>query len=169
MKAITIAASAGGSRYVLGEAPEPVPGPAELLVEVHASAFNQADLRYATTHFATSEQASGPAIGGLGMAGRVVATGAKVTQFAVGDRVMAMTGRAWAERVAVDRRLAVPVPAGFGWPDAAATPVSYITAHDCVVAAARIQPGESLLVQGAAHPGNDFQGGEGAAPARPGM
>jgi NADPH2:quinone reductase len=119
------------------------------MVEVHASAFNQADLRYATTHFATSERASGPAIGGLELAGRVVATGAEVTGFEVGDRVMAMSGRAWAERVAVDYRLAVPVPASFGWPDAAATPVSYITAHDCVVAAAKVQPGESLLVQGA--------------------
>jgi NADPH2:quinone reductase len=149
VKAITIAAKADGPRYVLGDAPEPVPGPADLLVEVHASAFNQADLRYATTHFATSEQASGPAIGGLEMAGEVIATGAEVTGFAAGDRVMAMTGRAWAERVAVDHRLTVPVPAGFGWPDAAATPVSYITAHDCVVSAAQVQPGESLLVQGA--------------------
>jgi NADPH2:quinone reductase len=83
------------------------------------------------------------------MAGEVIATGAAVTGFAIGDRVMAMTGRAWAERVAVDYRLAVPVPAGFEWPDAAATPVSYITGHDCVVAAAQVQPGESILVQGA--------------------
>jgi NADPH:quinone reductase-like Zn-dependent oxidoreductase len=62
---------------------------------------------------------------------------------------MAMTGRAWAERVAVDHRLAIPVPSGFNWKDAAATPVSYITAHDCVVSAAKLVPGESLLVQGA--------------------
>jgi NADPH:quinone reductase len=149
MKAITISASPDGARYVLAEAPEPAFGPQDLLVEVFASAINQADLRHAPTHFAASESVPGPAIGGLEMAGEVVATGKHVTGFAVGDRVMAMSGRAWAERVPVDYRLAVPVPAGLDWREAAATPVSYITAHDCVTAAARLTPGESLLVQGA--------------------
>ena len=149
MKAIITAPSSEGARYVLAEVPEPAAGPADLLVEVHASAINQADLRRAPTHFAGSESASGPAIAGLEMAGQVIALGERATGFAVGDRVMAMTGRAWAERVAVDHRLAIPVPLGFSWEDAAATPVSYITAHDCVVSAAKLAPGESLLVQGA--------------------
>ena len=149
MKAVITAPASEGARYVRAEVPEPAVGPADLLVEVHASAINQADLRHAPAHFAGSEPASGPAIGGLEMAGEVIALGERATGFAVGDRVMAMTGRAWAERVAVDHRLTVPVPSGFNWRDAAATPVSYITAHDCVTAAARLAPGESLLVQGA--------------------
>lgn len=149
MKAIIIAATPEGPRYVLGEVPEPAAGPSDLLVAVRASAVNQADLRYSSTHFAGSEAASGPAVGGLELAGDVIAVGERVTGFSVGDRVMAMAGRAWAERVTVDHRLAVPVPESFTWLDAAATPVSYITGHDCVVAAARIAPGESVLVQGA--------------------
>ena len=169
MKAITIAHPPGGARHVLADVPEPTVGPEDLLVEVYASAINQADLRYAATHFAASEPApghapgqapgqapgsapgaaAGPAISGLELAGEVIALGERATGFAVGDRVMAMTGRAWAERAVVDHRLAVPVPDGFGWPDAAATPVSYITAHDCVTSAAGLRPGESLLVQGA--------------------
>ena len=110
MKAIIIAPSSEGARYVLAEVPEPAVGPADLLVEVHASAINQADLRHASRHFAGSESDSGPAISGLEMAGEVIALGERATGFAVGDRVMAMTGRAWAERVAVDHRLAIPVP-----------------------------------------------------------
>jgi len=157
MKAVTIERTPEGATYVLTDVPEPDTGPDDLLVAVHASAINQADLRYAAAHFAASGpgsgpargQAAGPGIGGLELAGEVIALGERVTGFAVGDRVMAMTGRAWAERVPVDHRLVVPVPAGFGWRDAAATPVSYITAHDCVTAAARLKPGESLLVQGA--------------------
>ena len=105
--------------------------------------------RHARTQFAASEKESGPAIAGLELAGVVIALGEGVTGFAVGDRVMAMSGRAWAERVTVDYRLAVPVPARFSWSEAAATPVSYITAHDCVTAAARLTHGESVLVQGA--------------------
>lgn len=60
-----------------------------------------------------------------------------------------MTGRAWAERVPVDHRLAVPAPSKFGWRDAAATPVSYIAAHDCVTAAARLEPGRACCASSA--------------------
>lgn len=149
VKAITIKSTPDGARYTLAEVPEPTAGPTDLLVEVHASAINQADLRHAKTHFAASETESGPAIAGLELAGVVIALGERVTGFAIGDRVMAMTGRAWAERATVDYRLAVPVPQWFSWSDAASTPVSYITAHDCVTAAAQLAPGESVLVQGA--------------------
>jgi NADPH:quinone reductase len=157
MKALVVAPAPDRARYELAEVPEPAVGPEDLLVEVQASAINQADLRYASTHFATSEpaagaaagQPAGPAIGGLEMAGEVISLGERAAGFCVGDRVMAMTGRAWAERVVLDHRLAVPVPAGFCWRDAAATPVSYITGYDCVTTAARLRPEESLLVQGA--------------------
>jgi NADPH2:quinone reductase len=149
MKAITSTSTPAGPRYTLAEVPEPTAGPDDLLVEVHASAINQADLRHARTHFAASETEAGPAVAGLELAGEVIALGERVTGFAVGDRVMAMTGRAWAERATVDYRLAVPVPDGFSWSEAAATPVSYITAHDCVTSAARLAHGESILVQGA--------------------
>jgi NADPH:quinone reductase-like Zn-dependent oxidoreductase len=154
MKAVTSTATPEGARYTLTEVSEPAVGPTDLLVEVYASAINQADLRHARTHFAASETESGPAmsgpaIAGLELAGVVIALGGRVTGFTIGDRVMAMTGRAWAERATVDYRLAVPVPDWFSWREAAATPVSYITAHDCVTAAARLAPGESVLVQGA--------------------
>jgi len=149
LKAITSTSAPDGARYVLTEVPEPAVGPADLLVEVYASAINQADLRHARTHFAASEEDSGPAVAGLELAGVVVGLGQDVTGFSVGDRVIAMTGRAWAERATVDYRLAVPVPGWFSWSQAAATPVSYITAHDCVTAAARLAHGESILVQGA--------------------
>jgi NADPH:quinone reductase-like Zn-dependent oxidoreductase len=149
MRAITLTPGPDGARYALAEVAEPTPGPTDLLVEVYASAISQADLRRARTHFAASESVSGPAIAGLELAGVVLAVGEQATGFAVGDRVMAMTGRAWAERATVDYRLAVPVPDWFSWNDAAATPVSYLTAHDCVVSAARLAPGESLLIQGA--------------------
>ena len=149
MKAVTSTATPDGARYTLAEVPEPTVGPTDLLVEVYASAINQADLRHARTHFAASETESGPAVAGLELAGVVIGLGDGVTGFTIGDRVMAMSGRAWAERATVDYRLAVPVPARFSWSQAAATPVSYITAHDCVTAAARLTHGESVLVQGA--------------------
>jgi NADPH:quinone reductase-like Zn-dependent oxidoreductase len=83
------------------------------------------------------------------MAGVVAAVGSDVRDFAVGDRVMAMAGGAWAQRVRVDHRLAMPVPVGLSWAQAAAIPVSFVTAHDALASAARLARGEFVLVRGA--------------------
>ncbi len=149
MRAITIELSGDESRYVVSDVPEPVMGPDDVLVEVHGAAINQADLRHAPSHFATSEGTPLAPVGGLEMAGQIIALGQNVTGFVIGDRVMAMAGRAWADRVTVDYRLAIRVPESFSWVEAAATPVSYVTAHDCLVSAAHLEPGETVLVQGA--------------------
>lgn len=134
---------------MLRELSEPVPQPGEVLVGVRASALNQADLRLAASHFAGSEARSGAAVAGLEMAGEVLAVASDVQGVAVGDRVMGMTGAAWAEQVVLDHRLLMPVPAGFTWAQAAATPISFLTAHDALSRAAHLRPGESVLVQGA--------------------
>lgn len=149
MEAIIIEADPAPARLLLREIPDPVPGPADLIVDVRASALNRADLRRAASHFATSDHRQGPPVGGLEMAGVVTALGHDVRCFSVGDRVMAMVGGAWAERVQVDYRLALPVPDSFTWAQAAATPISFITAHDALASAARLVPGESVLVRGA--------------------
>ena len=75
MKAVTSTATPDGARYTLAEVPEPTVGPTDLLVEVYASAINQADLRHARTHFAASETESGPAVAGLELAGVVIGLG----------------------------------------------------------------------------------------------
>jgi NADPH:quinone reductase-like Zn-dependent oxidoreductase len=149
MRAVVIANENGAGSLLLQTVPEPAFGPSELLVDIHAAAVNRADLRRATTHFSGSEAGPSVAIGGLEMAGEVVAVGSAVEGFSVGDRVMAMTGRSWAEQVAVDYRLALPVPRTFSWAEAAATPISFITAHDALASAAGLQPGETVLVRGA--------------------
>lgn len=149
MEAIIIETGPESARLLVGEIPDPAPGPGDLIVAVRASGLNQADLRRAPSHFAASEKTEGPAVGGLEMAGVVTATGHDVRDFAVGDRVMAMAGAAWAQRVRVDHRLAMPVPARLSWAEAAAIPVSFVTAHDALISAARLARGESVLVRGA--------------------
>lgn len=149
MKAVVLEPAPEGNELRMLEVPDPVTGPSDLLVKVRASALNRADLRRASTHFAGSEARPGPAVGGLEMAGEVLATGSETDGFAVGERVMAMTGGSWAELTTVDHRLAVAVPSGLSWAEAAATPISFITAHDALATAAELQPGESVLVQGA--------------------
>ena len=149
MKAAVIEPSADGPLLLLRDVDAPGGGPLDITVRVRAAGLNRADLRRAASHFATSQGAAGPAIAGLEMAGDVVAVGAQVSGVALGDRVMAMTGGSWAEQVAFDHRLAVPVPDSFDWHQAAATPISFITAHDALSGAAHLVRGESVLIQGA--------------------
>lgn len=149
VEAIVIETGPAPARLVVREIPDPAPGPDDLIVAVRASALNQADLRRAPTHFAGSDNGEGPAVGGLEMAGVVAAAGRNVRDFGVGDRVMAMAGGAWAQRVKVHQSLALPVPAGLSWAQAAATPISFVTAHDALASAARLARGESVLVRGA--------------------
>jgi NADPH:quinone reductase len=128
--------------------PEPIVERTDLLVAVKAAGVNRADLRRAVTHFAASSQTGSP-VAGLELAGEVLALGADVIGFAIGDRVMAMASGAFAERAAIDYRLAVQVPSSMTWEIAAATPVAFITAHNALVTAAAFKAGESVLVQGA--------------------
>lgn len=144
MRAIVIE----GNSLRLREVPDPSLGPADLLVRVRATSVNRADLRRAAVHFKQSETAAA-AIAGLEMAGEVIGKGADVSSFAIGDRVMAMTGGGYAEMVAIDHRLALPVPAKFTWARAAATPTVYVTAHDALVSQGGVTAGTQLLVQGA--------------------
>jgi NADPH2:quinone reductase len=149
MKAVIIDESCAGRPLVYREdVPDPRPGPADLLIAVRAAALNRADLRRAATHFASSEGAKGLAVAGLELAGEVIAAGADVKGFSRGDRVMAMSGGAYAEQAVVDHRLAIPVPASFDWKQAAATPITFVTAYDALMTAAQFKAGEGVLVQG---------------------
>lgn len=151
MRAAVIEGDGADKRLIVRDIPAPTPGPDELLVRVHSSSLNQADLRMAASHFRASENpaAESYAIGGLEFAGEVIGWGDQVSGFAVGDRVMAMGGGGWAEFAVIDNRLAIPVPRSYEWSEAAASAISFVTAHDALVRAAGFTSGESLLVNGA--------------------
>lgn len=149
MKAIVIDQSAADRPLIYQDVPDPIPGPTDLLVAVKAAALNRADLRRAASHFAGSEKQRALPVAGLELAGEVLAVGADVKGFAVGDRVMAMAGGAYAEQALIDYRLAIPVPSSFNWQQAAATPITFVTAFDALLNAAQLTAGECVLVQGA--------------------
>ncbi len=148
MKAIVIEGAGPAATLALRDVPDPQPNDTELLVAVHAAALNRADLRRAANHFATSDGSRPIAIAGVEMAGEVVGVGAGATGYRVGDRVMAMAGGAYAERVCIDHRLVLPVPENLSWQEAAATPITFVTAHDALLTAGQMKAGETVLVQG---------------------
>jgi NADPH2:quinone reductase len=83
------------------------------------------------------------------VAGEVVAVGPGVDGVAVGQRVMAMTRGGYAEQAIVDAARAMPVPDALPWPEAGAFPVTFVTAHDALVSAGRLDAGATVLVNAA--------------------
>lgn len=133
---------------VLQEVPLPSPGAGEVLMRVHASALNRADLAMlkGAPHGRTG--GVGAALG-LECAGEVVATGSAVTRWRVGDRVMAASGGAFAEYALGHERRLYAVPDGLSFEQAATLPVALQTMHDAIVTHGHLQAGQSVLVQGA--------------------
>ena len=88
MQAIAVQQQGTGYSLRLAEAPDPVPGPGDILIRVAAAGLNKADLLQARGLYPPPPGAS--AVLGLEVSGTVAALGAKVTEWAVGDRVCAL-------------------------------------------------------------------------------
>ena len=128
--------------------PEPQAGPGEVVVAVKAAALNFPDVLMIQGLY--QEKPPLPFVVGTEMAGEVVAVGEGVSQFAPGDRVVAACGRTLAERIAVKAALLLPAPRGLGFEAAAGICITYFTTLHALKQRAALQPGESLLVLGAA-------------------
>jgi NADPH:quinone reductase len=131
------------------ERSDPAPGDHELLVAVRAAGVNGADLAQRRGAY-PAPPGWPPDVPGLEMAGEVAAAGARVTRFALGDRVMALVGGgAQATLATVDEEHALAVPAGVAWPEAGGFMEVYATAFDALFAQAGLALGERILVTGA--------------------
>ncbi len=148
MWAAVVIQDEGGKRLEVKEVPKPAPGESEVMIRVRAAGANRADLSMSVGHFKGAGTALAAPVAGLEFAGEVAEIGTGVSGVKVGDRVMAMGQGAFAEYARIDHRLLIPVPTTFSWEEAATAPVAFMTMHDAVVTNGRLQPGESVLVQG---------------------
>ncbi len=149
MKAVVFEQSGGPEVLRLGDVAAPTPGEQELLVDVHATALNRADLLQRRGLYPPPPGAS--EILGLECSGVVVAVGASVTRFAVGARVMALLGGGgYAERVVVNEGVALPVPERLSFEQAAAVPEAFLTASEALLVEGELRAGQAVLVTAAA-------------------
>ncbi|MFE1881729.1 quinone oxidoreductase family protein [Streptomyces diastatochromogenes] len=133
-------------RAVTAEAPEP--GPGQVSIDVAYTGVNFADLKARAEGYRVPEL---PYVPGLEVSGRIRALGAGVTGLAVGQEVAALTeGGAYAEVVAADTTTVFPLPPGVDLRTAATLPTVLPTAYALIHQVGRLQPGETVLVQGAA-------------------
>ena len=132
------------------EHPDPRPGRGEVLVSVAAAGINAADLLQ-RKGFYPAPPGSPPDIPGMEFAGEVVGLGEGATRFSLGDRVMSITGGgAQAELAVVHEDIALSVPDGVPWDQAAGFPEAFCTANDALFTQARLGAGERVLISGAA-------------------
>ncbi len=149
MRAIVITRAGGPDVLAVAERPTPTPGMGEVLIRVHATALNRADLMQRRGGYPPPPGAP-PDIPGLEYAGEVVALGPGARERALGERVFGLVGGgAYAEYVVAHERTTVRIPDALDWTDAAAVPEAFMTAHDAL-AQARARAGDVVLVHAAA-------------------
>lgn len=132
--------------------PRRAPGPGEVEIRAMASGLNFRDLMYAMGLLADEavEQGFAGASLGLEVAGRVLRVGPGVSGLRVGDEVLAFAGATFASHVVVPARAVARKPAHWSFAEAATVPTVFFTVWYALKHLARLQPGERVLVHGAA-------------------
>lgn len=129
--------------------PEPAVGEHDVLIDVKAAGLNFPDVLMIQGKY--QMQPEMPFIPGGECAGVVAAVGAKVSRFKVGDKVLSAGGSgAFCEKIAVHELGAFPMPEGLSFEQAAGVSITYFTSYYALKQRANLQPGETLLVLGAA-------------------
>jgi NADPH2:quinone reductase len=150
VKAVEITAPGAPGVLKLGQRPEPVAGAGEMLIRVTASGVNRPDVLQRTGNYPVPPGASD--IPGLEVAGVVAAGDSSelaAAGFALGDRVCALVaGGGYAELCVAPIGQCLPVPQGLSDIEAASLPETFFTVWSNVFDRARLQAGETLLVQG---------------------
>ena len=147
MRAIVCRAYGPPEDLVLDDVPEPVPGPGQLLVRVHAAAVNFPDVLFIGGKYQV--KIPPPFIPGNEIAGEVITAGDGAA-FSPGQRVSGTTFGAFAEQALLDASQATPVPDDADFASAAAFGVTYRTAYHALRSTAAVTEGDWVVVLGAA-------------------
>jgi NADPH2:quinone reductase len=134
---------------VIEENDDPVAGEGQVVVDVAAAGINFPDVLAIAGKYQVKTPT--PFVPGNEAAGVIAAVGADVTQFTVGDRVIInTTGGAFAEKCVAEVRATAPLPEDLSFEQGAGFSVTYGTSYHALKQSANLQPGETVLVLGAA-------------------
>jgi NADPH:quinone reductase-like Zn-dependent oxidoreductase len=153
MKAVLLMNHGGPEQLRYGDAPDPIAGAGEIVVDIHAASVNAADYKVRLGSSVIGSPRF-PHILGRDFSGVVSAVGAGVADLAVGDAVFGVTeqGRegAYAEKLAIKAAIVAKKPARLGHAEAAALALTSLTALWAIEDTARLRRGETILIQGGA-------------------
>src|ERR1043165_687619 len=132
MRAAVITKPGGPEVLEVREVPQPTPGPNEILIRVHATAINRADLLQREGKY-PAPPGSPQDIPGLEYAGEVAANGSGATRWRAGQRVFGIVGGgSYAEYLVTHQDTCVEIPVNLSWIEAASIPEVFTTAHDAL-------------------------------------
>ncbi|MDO8878403.1 MAG: NADPH:quinone oxidoreductase family protein [Pseudolabrys sp.] len=133
--------------HLMGELPDPTPGPGEVVVTVKAVAVNLVDTLVVTGKYQFLPER--PFAPGKLPAGTISALGPDVTGFQIGDRVLTLAEQGgYAEKAKASAHQCFKLPASMSFVDAAAMALVYDTSWFALRERARLRPGETVLVLG---------------------
>jgi len=151
MRAMVITGFGGPEVFAERNVPEPVPGPNEVLVRVHATSINPVDCKIRQAGSWAGVEP--PAVIGYDVSGVVAEVGEAVVDFKVGDEVFYTPEIFWgqgsyAEYHAADAAIVAPKPPRLSHVQAASLPLAGGIAWDALVVAGGVQIGETVLIHG---------------------
>jgi NADPH:quinone reductase-like Zn-dependent oxidoreductase len=152
MKAAYLTGHGGVEKFHYGDMPDPVAGPGEVVVDIHAASVNAADYKVRLGSY--DSKMKFPYILGRDFSGIVAALGAGVTDLAVGDAVFGVCDAgiegAYAEKIAIKAAIIAKKPEHLGHAEAAAMALTSLTAIWALEDTAQLKAGETILIQGGA-------------------
>jgi len=138
----------GANGAAITDVPKPAPKGSQVLVKVHACGMNRADLGMIKGHVHGAAGGAGTVLG-MEWAGEIVELGPDAKGLKVGDRVMGSGPGGYAEYAVTDYGRVFPIPAAMDFEQAASLTLALTTMHNAVATNGALQPGQSVLVQGA--------------------
>ena len=149
MKAVVLEKYGGVEELRIKSVPDPQPEAQELLIKVHSTALNRADILQRMGLYPAPP--SKYEIPGLEFAGTVKETGSEVTGLSIGDKVMGIvTSGAYAELLTVHHRQVMVIPESLNTQQAAAIPEAWLTAYDALVDKGGLQKHQTCLIHAGA-------------------
>lgn len=146
MRAVQVVATDGPEALAINDVDEPTPGEHDVLVDVHRVGISFPDLLMSRGEYQVKPEL--PFTLGVDFAGTVVEA---AHGFEAGQRVVGVLPHGGAaERVACPAIFTFPLPDALSFDEGAALPMNYLTAHFALVERGALQPGETVLVHGAA-------------------
>src|SRR5713226_9229574 len=138
----------GAKGPAITDVAKPAPDGTQVLVRVRACGLNRADLGMTKGHAHGRAGGVGTVLG-MEWAGEIAELGSEAKGVKIGDRIMGSGGAAFAEYTLADHGRLFRTPSNMNFAEAATLPVALATMHNAVVTNGALQPGQSVLIQGA--------------------
>jgi NADPH2:quinone reductase len=138
----------GANGAAITEVAKPSPKGTQVLVRVHACGLNRADLGMTKGHAHGSAGGAGTVLG-MEWAGEIAEVGPDARGVKPGDKVMGSGSAAFAEYTLADHGRLYRTPSNMNFEEACTLPIAISTMHNAVVTVGGLQPGQTVMIQGA--------------------